>query len=63
MALRTIAGSRQAGVSLLGQRGIRVLLVVSEVPAVALQPHLVNHLASFFKPDILGLVVLNVGER
>ena len=48
--------------SLLGQRGIRVLLVVSEVPAVALQPHLVNHLISFFEPDILGLFLLNGGK-
>ena len=47
----------------MGQQGVRVLLVVSEVPAVALQPHLVNHLISFFEPDILGLVELAVGER
>ena len=47
----------------MGQRGIRVLLVVSEVPAVALQPHLVNHLVSLFEPDALGLFLLNAGER
>ena len=62
MALRTIAGSRQTRVSLLGQQGVRVLLVVSEVPPVALQPHLVNHLISLFEPDILGLLVLNGGK-
>ena len=47
----------------MGQQGVRVLLVVSEVPAVALQPHLVNHLISFFEPDILGLFLVNGGER
>ena len=63
VALRTTAGSCRTRVSLLGQRGVRVLLVVSEEPAVALQPLLVNHLISFFEPDILGPHIPNGGKR
>ena len=47
----------------MGQQGVRVLLVVSEEPAVALQPLLVNHLISFFEPDILGPHIPNGGKR